>query len=157
MISPAFWLVSGKKFKISRSDDPQHTQLLQTTAECLGGRSFRHKMASFGEFKDRRLWASDICKGTCMVQYGGQYQTTDGFQQANCNGTLQGANQIGFWCDWGEGDGSVMMIGRGGNCSSVYHVIGITEENSASFSFGYDAADTSFGISKDYSLNLWIR
>lgn len=163
MISPAFWLVSGKKFKISRSDDPQHTPLLETTGECLGGRSFRHKMTTSGDFKDRRVWASDRYKGTYMVQYGGQYQTTDGFQQANCNRTLQSANQISFWCDWGDGGGSVMMIGGGGNCSSADHGIGITEENSASFSdsvqfdFGYDAADASFGMSKDYALNLWIR
>lgn len=46
---------------------------------------------------------------------------------------------------------------------SADHGIGITEENSASFSgavkfnFGYDAADASFGMSKDYALNLWIR
>ena len=30
MMSPAFWLVSGHEFKITRSDDPQHTPLLQT-------------------------------------------------------------------------------------------------------------------------------
>lgn len=118
MISPAFWLVSGKKFKISRSDDPQHTPLLETTGECLGGRSFRHKMTTFGDFKDRRVWASDRYKGTYMVQYGEQYQTTDGFQKANCNRTLQSAKQIGFWCDWGDGGGSVIMIGGGGKCRS---------------------------------------
>ena len=28
MISPAFWLVSGREFKITRSDDPSHTPLL---------------------------------------------------------------------------------------------------------------------------------
>ncbi|RMX55768.1 hypothetical protein pdam_00020914, partial [Pocillopora damicornis] len=31
MISPAFWLVRGSEFKITRSDDPSHTPLLQTT------------------------------------------------------------------------------------------------------------------------------
>ena len=37
MISPAFWLVRGSEFKITRSDDPSHTPLLQTTGNCLGG------------------------------------------------------------------------------------------------------------------------
>ena len=36
MLSPAFWLVSGLEFKITRSDDPRHTALLQTTGDCLG-------------------------------------------------------------------------------------------------------------------------
>ena len=31
MISPAFWLVRGSEFKITRTDDPSHTPLLQTT------------------------------------------------------------------------------------------------------------------------------
>ena len=31
MISPAFWLVSGREFKITRSDDSNHTPLLETT------------------------------------------------------------------------------------------------------------------------------
>ena len=50
MISPAFWLISGRNFKITRSDDPEHTALLQTTDECLEGKSFRHKMFSYGDF-----------------------------------------------------------------------------------------------------------
>ena len=33
MISQAFWLVSGREFKITRSDDPNHTSLLQSTGE----------------------------------------------------------------------------------------------------------------------------
>ena len=36
MLSPAFWLVSGLELEIARSDDPQHTALLQTTGNCLG-------------------------------------------------------------------------------------------------------------------------
>jgi len=37
MISPAFWMVSGREFKITRSDDHSHTPLLQTTGNCLAG------------------------------------------------------------------------------------------------------------------------
>ena len=33
MISPAFWLVGGKEFMITRSDD-RYTPLLQTTDDC---------------------------------------------------------------------------------------------------------------------------
>jgi len=126
MISPTFWLVSGREFKITRSDDPSHTPLLQTTGNCLAGQTFR------SNFRNGKVWASDQCLGNCTVQYGGQYKSTDGFQQAECNGDIQSADGIGFWCDW-YGDGSVMTIGGGGNCSRADHGIGITETNDASF------------------------
>ncbi|KAL9962521.1 hypothetical protein ACROYT_G031628 [Oculina patagonica] len=137
-ISQAFWLVSGKEFKITRSDDPSHTPLLQTT-------------------------------GSCTVQYGGQYKSTGGFKRAECNGSIQTANNIGFWCDWSL-DGSVMMIGGGGDgCTRADHGIGITEVNAGSFvategwkgnqteyDFGHNAF-TTVPQSLSYSLNLWIR
>ncbi|KAL9962300.1 hypothetical protein ACROYT_G031388 [Oculina patagonica] len=167
MISPAFWLVSGKEFKITRSDDPSHTPLLQTTGNCLAGKTFRSKITSYGDFRNGKVWASDQCLGSCTVQYGGQYKSTDGFQKAECSGDIQSANNIGFWCDYGGGDGSVMMIGGGGNaCSRADHGIGITETDSASFvdkqtseteyDFGYNA-NTGSAPSQSYSLNLWIR
>lgn len=43
MISPAFWLVSGNEIKITRSDDPSHTPLLQTTATVLVGNNSDRK------------------------------------------------------------------------------------------------------------------
>ena len=167
MISPAFWLVSGREFKITRSDDPSHTPLLQTTGNCLAGQTFRSKITSYGDFRNGTVWASDQCLGSCTVQYGGQYKSTDGFQQAECSGNIQSANNIGFWCDWDGGDGSVMMIGGGGSaCGRADHGIGITETNAASFveaggsqteyDFGYDA-ETRHAPSQSYSLNLWIR
>ena len=169
MISPAFWLVSGREFKITRSDDPSHTPLLQTTGNCLAGQTFRSKLTSYGVFKNNRAWASDQCLGSCTVQYGGQYKLTDGFQQAECSGEIQTANKIGFWCDWGSGDGSVMMIGGGGtSCTRADHGIGVTETNAASFveldagsdqteyDFGSDA-ETKTTPARSYSLNLWIR
>jgi len=166
MISPAFWLVRGVDLKITRSDDPSHTPLLQTTGNCLAGQTFRSKITSFGDFRNGKVWASDQCLGSCTVQYGGQYKSTDGFQQAECSGKIQSANNIGFWCDWGGGDGSVMMIGGGGNaCKRADHGIGITEKNEASliegdggteYDFGYNA-QTESTPSQSYSLNLWIR
>ena len=167
MISPAFWLVRGSEFKITRSDDPSHTPLLQTTGNCLGGQTFRSKITSYGDFRNGTVWANDQCLGSCTVQYGGQYKSTDGFQQAKCGGDIQSAKKIGFWCDWDEGDGSVMMIGGGGeSCSRADHGIGITETNEASFvdlrggdteyDFGYNAR-TSNAPTQSYSLNLWIR
>ena len=167
MISPAFWLVRGSEFKITRSDDPSHTPLLQTTGNCLGGQTFRSKITSYGDFRNGKVWASDQCLGSCTVQYGGQYKSTDGFQQAECDGNIQSANKIGFWCDWSGGDGAVMMIGGGGgSCARADHGIGITESNSASFieevrteteyDFGYDANKDEVP-SQSYSLNLWIR
>ena len=109
MISQAFWLVTGREFRITRSDDPSHTPLLQTTGNCLAGQTFRSKITSYGDFRNGKVWASDQCLGSCTVQYGGQYKSTDGFQQAECSGNIQSANNIGFWCDSLTGDGSVMM------------------------------------------------
>ena len=165
MISPAFWLVSGKMFKVTRSDDPLHTPLLQTTGNCLGGQSFRHKLKNYGDFRNARVWGYNRCRGRCEVKYGGLYENTDGFQQAKCNGTLQSSNEIGFWCDWSYVDGSVMMIGGGGSsCARADHGIGVTEQINASFTlttskfdFGFDAMDVSYGFSNNYSLNLWIN
>ena len=162
MISSAFWLVSGNEFKVTRSNDAQHTALLQTTGDCLGGQTFRSKISSYGDFRNGTVWASDKCLGSCSVQYGGQYQTTQGFKMATCNGNIQSNNKIGFWCDWSGGDGAVMMIGGGGNCSRADHGIGITEVNSASFretgqgehDFGDEAGSSA---SNSYSLNLWVR
>ena len=161
MISPAFWLVTGTEFKITRSDDLTHTALLVTTGGCLGGQTFRSKLTSYGNFRDSVVWASDKCLGSCNVQYGGRYQSTHGFEQAACDGGIQSRNKIGFWCDWDAGDGSVMMIGGGGSgCSRADHGIGITEVDAASFEntgsdeydFGYDNQGPSL-----YSLNLWVR
>ena len=165
MLSPAFWLVRGREFKITRSDDPQHTALLQTTSDCLGGKTFRAKITSYGNFRNGRVWAENDCKGNCNVQYGGQFQTTDGFRQATCNGSLQNATQVGFWCDWDHGDGAVLMIGGGGkDCGRADHGIGITEAKQASFlvekqlerDFG-NGAWQSVRITKSYSLNLWVN
>ena len=167
MISTAFWSVSGRELKITRSDDPSHTPLLQTTGNCLAGQTFRSKITSYGDFRNGKVWASDQCLGSCTVQYGGQYKSTDGFQQANCSGDIQSADKIGFWCDWKGWDGAVMMIGGGGSsCARADHGIGITETGAPSFveqghgeteyDFGYDAWSNT-PPNQSYSLNLWIR
>ena len=164
MISPAFWLVSGRELKITRSDDPSHTPLLQTTGNCLAGQTFRSKITSYGDFKNGKYWINNYCLGSCAVQYGGQYKSTDGFQQAECSGNIQSANNIGFWCD-GIADSSVMMIGGGGTlCPSADHGIGITASASfvemggslTEYDFGYTVS-TATTPSQSYSLNLWIR
>ena len=167
MISPAFWLVSGREFMVTLSNDSTHTPLLQTKGNCLAGQTFRSKITSYGDFRNGTVWSSDKCLGNCTVQFGGQYKSTDGFQQAECNGSMQSANNIGFWCDWGNGDGAVMMIGGGGSgCSGADHGIGITETDAASFvhkgngeteyDFGQDAFTTNTQ-SHSYSLNLCIN
>ena len=61
MILPAFWLVRGNEFKITRSDDPIHTPLLRTTDNCLGGQTFRSKITNCGDFRDCKVWASNQC------------------------------------------------------------------------------------------------
>ena len=166
MISPAFWFVKGTEFKITRSDDSSHTALLQTTSNCLSGQTFRSKLTSYGDFRNRKVWATDKCLGSCDVQYGGQYNSTEGFQQAQCDGEIQTRNKVGFWCEW-YADGAVMMIGGGGSsCARADHGIGITEANEASFTEG-NLAEYDFGYNENeggdshqsspYALNLWVR
>ena len=166
MISRAFWAVEGTEIKITRSDDSSHTALLQTTSNCLSGQTFRSKLTSYGDFREGG-WASDQCLGSCDVQYGGQYNSTDGFQEAQCDGQIQTRNKVGFWCHW-SADGAVMMIGGGGSsCDRADHGIGITEDNSASFiepsdtefDFGYNPSQggDSHQSSCSYALNLWVR
>ena len=165
MISTIFWLFSGSEFKITRSDDPQHTALLQTTEDCLGGQTFRSKITSYGDFRNGNTWEpiTSGCLGNCTVQYDGQYETTKGFERAKCNGSFLNADKVGFWCElnW---DGSVVMFGGGGgDCDRTYHGLGITGAKNASFVKGSkseaDFGDSPYsaGITKAYSLNLWIR
>ena len=174
MISPAFWLVNGTEFKITRSDDPSHTALLQTTGRCLGGQTFRFKMTSYGDFRDGKVWASDACLGRCEVQYGGQYNDTEGFGWAECDGSLQQRNKIGFWCDW-SGNGAVMTIGGGGGgggCERAAHGIGVTDADEASlvhnqhgdvlsaedeYDYGNWAWDVKPSLLPTYALNMWVR
>ena len=161
MISEAFWLQQGSEFKITKSDDPTHTALLTTTGNCLNGMTFRAKMKSYGEFRDTKIWASDKCQGSCSVSYGGDYTRVDGFAQSQCDGNIQAKDKIGFWCDYGSGDGVVLMIGGGGSgCDRADHGIGITEENESRF--GGSLPKFDFGNDSDvvptklYSLNLWV-
>ena len=164
MISKAFWTVKGEKFKITRNDDFSHTALLQTTSNCLQGGTFRSKITSYGYFRNGAVWASNQCRGSCSVSYSGQYRSTAGFEEYSCSSSIQSSNYIGFWCDYGTGDGAVMMIGGGGSgCARADHGIAITEENAAKFGgtgsepyydFGYDANNNP---PSSYSLNLWVR
>ena len=140
-----------------------HTPLLETTGDCLGGQTFRAKITRYGNFRNGTVWASDSCQGNCTVQYAGPFQATDGFGEATCNGSLQKATQVSFWCDWDDGDGAVLMIGGGGTyCGRADHWMALTEANPASFLEGsqleYDFVDEAiFGSTsiKTYSLKLW--
>ena len=163
MISPLFWLLNGSDFKITRSDDSEHTALLQTTDNCLGGQTFRSKVTNYGDFRNGTIWPNARCLGTCKVQYDGQYQITDGFVRASCNGSLQAADKVGFWCEIGWSGSVIMIGGAGGACGTTYHGIGITTAKEASFSEENGRAEDDFGNSpwgsseRSYSLNLWIR
>ena len=164
MISPAFWLISGNEFRITRSDDSHHTSLLQTTSDCLGGQTFRSKFTSYGDFRNGKARVSGLCLGNCMVEYGGQYDTTEGFQQARCNGTMQSFNRIGFWCTKGWSS-SVMMIGGGGwTCVEAGHGIGVTASKTSYFvSVPPGRPENDFAYhqwynpTQAYALNLWVR
>ena len=169
MVSEAFWRTTANEIKITRSDDPTHTALLETTSNCLKGNTFRQYITSFGNFRNGAVWSSNKCLGSCSVRYGGQYQSTAGFEKHNCSSNIQSSNYIGFWCDWSDGDGAVMMIGGGGTgCHRADHGIGITEKAEAQFGgpqdfldFGYDGnfdyKYTENEIQKLYALNLWVR
>ncbi|XP_067048625.1 uncharacterized protein [Acropora muricata] len=167
LLSPAFWLVSGHEFKITRSDDPQHIALLRTSDDCLGGQTFRAKITSYGRFTNRESWEIkpnvDGCRGSCNVSYTGRFEDTVGFKQANCSGKIQSADKIGFWCAI-ESSGSVMMIGGGGQpCTLGDHGIGITSAKDRSFYHTSSSNRNDFGDvatsspETAYSLNLWIQ
>ncbi|KAL9978700.1 hypothetical protein ACROYT_G016249 [Oculina patagonica] len=163
MISPAFWMTSGNEFKITRSNDTQHTPLLQTTSGCLGGKTFRSKITSYGDFRNGSQWVRDQCLGNCAVEYGGQYQDTIGFEQAQCNGTIQSSNKIGFWCNKGWSS-TVMMIGGGGEeCKAAGHGVGVTAAKSPHFVTESGRRKTDFAnwewghVFRGYALNLWVR
>ncbi|XP_001623878.3 uncharacterized protein LOC5502715 [Nematostella vectensis] len=165
MISPAFWLLRGKKFKLTRSDDSSHTALLTTTTNCIGGQTFRDMITGYGNFRNGTIWAKDMCRGSCPVQYGGWYTSTEGFSQHSCSSNIQSSNNIGLWCNWDAGDGTVMMIGGGGpGCSRADHGVGATERDQGG-SF-VDAGTGEMDFSNEvmygapqtsYSLNLWIE
>ncbi|XP_078382635.1 uncharacterized protein LOC144665287 [Oculina patagonica] len=163
MISPAFWLASGNEFKITRSDDSQHTPLLQTTGDCLGGQTFRSKVTSYGDFRNGNPWTYRRCLGNCAVKYSGQYQETTGFQDATCNGTLQSFNKIGFWCNWGWSNSVMMIGGGGGNCSGAGTGVGVSAGTLRSLVTEdgrpeRDFANQQWGsVTQAYALNLWIR
>jgi len=135
MISPAFWLVSGSELKVTLSNDSSHTALLQTTCDCLGGQTSRSKVESFGY-----RYARDKCLGNCTVEYGGQYKSIEGFQQAECK-------------NWQADYFSIIMIGGGGNnCSQVDHGFSIRASH-WSFDFGNTALNPP---SQSYALNLRV-
>ena len=151
MISPAFWLVSGYELMITRNDDP-YTALLQTTGGCLSGETFKSKIAS-----NQGLWEKKRCnRGSCHVEYGGNYQNTEGFIQANyCSNGFQRGDEIGFWCRYKDQNAAAMMIGGGGDdCSKADHGIGIKDHQHRR-DFGNEAEDQSLAV--EYSLNLWVR
>ena len=163
MISKAFWRVRGSEIKITRSDDSSNTALLRTYTNCLGGNTFRGFLSSYGKFSYRNIWSSGKCLGSCTVYYGGSYSSTAGFRDAHCSGSIQSSRRIGFWCQYGGGDGSVMMFGGGGSgCNRADHGIGITENNYGAFEEWSDSGESDFGnyapdYTSSYSLNLWIR
>lgn len=155
MISPAFWLVSGYELMITRNDDP-YTALLQTKDSCLGGQTFRSKIKlTLDQWQN--LKQEHCHMGSCHVEYGGNYQNTEGFKQAkNCPMGFQSRDKIGFWCRYENRNGAVMMIGGGGkHCSEADHGIGIRDDDDAR-DFGNEADQQKLPTDR-YSLNLWIR
>ena len=171
MISPAFWLVGGSEFMITRSDDP-YTALLQTTDDCLGKQTFRDKFHTGYGGQHSKNFVDNQCVSSCNVTYGGQYRETDGFKQANENRctpvSLQTGSKVGFWCRYKANhthfNWAVMMIGAGGDgCSGADHGIGIGAgqrpgqdwKRKKNRDFG-NTADESSTVDM-YSLNLWVR
>lgn len=81
MISLAFWLVGGNELKITRSDDANHTALLQSIGSCLGGMSFRQKMASYGNFR--------LAMATSGEVHGGQVAGVLGRARLNMEDSIR--------------------------------------------------------------------
>jgi len=164
MISRAFWTVKGSEIRLSRTSNPNDLGLLVTTGNCLNNQTFRNFITGFGDFQNGKVWGNNSVAGTCAAQFGNNFATTNGFQQANCTGDIGAPNSISFWSDWSAGDGAVMMIGGGGNaCGRADHGIGVTEANEASFTFSVSSEDdfgsngSDFACNDPYALNLWVR
>ncbi|XP_022803806.1 uncharacterized protein LOC111341119 [Stylophora pistillata] len=163
MISPLFWLLNGSDFKITRSDDSMHAPLLQTIDNCLGSQTLRSKVTNYGDFRNGKVWPEGKCLGKCKVQYGGQYQMTEGFGKATCSGEMQAADEVGFWCEWGWSGAVIMIGGARGACGRTDHGIGVTTAKKASFKKEdgrpeYDFGNSGWGShTRSYSLNLWIK
>ena len=115
---------------------------------------------SYDYARNGARWSSgNQCLGQCSVNSYWSVSGVSGFSQYNCNGDIQSAKQIGFWCHYESGDGAVIMIGGGGNsCARADHGIAITEEDgprlgtTGPMDFGDNVAGSS-----SYALNLWIR
>ncbi|MBN2801446.1 MAG: hypothetical protein JXX28_20055, partial [Deltaproteobacteria bacterium] len=163
MISQAFWTVTASEMRVTRSDNPTDAHLLMTTGTCLGGRSFRSKLTSYGVYTGSTAWASNAVRGTCAVSLGNNYSSTDGFQWATCASDIGAPRTVSFYSDWSSGDGAVMMFGGGGgSCSRADHGIGVTEANEASFGGISYSSERDFGSdggtgATAYALNLWVR
>ena len=163
MISPAFWQMDASEIKLTRSDGLNDGAAVYTTGNCMGGRSFRSFITSFGDFQNAAVWADDSVAHTCAVMIGDPTNTS-GFDQLSCSGNIGGPGTISFWADWnqsGGGDGSVIMIGGGGNaCQRADHGIGVTEGDAASFGDMFEADfgdDGILGGDDFYALNLFVR
>ena len=158
-LSQAFWTVKGTEFKISRTDRSNDAALLRTTGSCLGGKTFRDKIKSYGNFLTG-VWATNAVRGTCDAVLS-NYSGTSGFGYATCTGTIGKANAISFFSDYSSGDGAVLMIGGGGSaCARADHGIAVTEANAAAFGTTYtrkDFGEVSPTGSTAYSLNLFVR
>ena len=161
MISDAFWRLKGYDIKITRSDDPTHTALLQTTNNCLMGNTF-HQFILYLADGSRTARSVNKCKRSCAIKYGGEYQNTTGFEMHSCNGSIQNSTYIGFLCNFGPKNVSLMTIGGIGSvCGIADHGIAIKKGpkgNSLDFGnrpTGSDDYDKR-KIQKSYALNFWV-
>ena len=93
MISPGFWLARGKEFKITRSDDPYHVPLIKTKGNCLGGQTFRSKIASYGNFRNGNVWSSDRCLGSCRFNMADSTRQQTGFNRLSAEATSKAATR----------------------------------------------------------------
>eukprot|EP00794_Sanderia_malayensis_P003537 gene3537-4040_t len=163
MVNKAFHSAHGFEFKITRTDNPYHDHLLYTTSSCLAGMDFRTFITRFGNFRNAASWGvTNACRTQCtIVSYSSAYSTTSGFAQHSCSSDLQSSNQVGFWCHYSSGDGSVIMIGGGGSaCSRADHGLAVTEENYSKLGYGpggLDFGDSPSSGATAYALNLWVR
>ena len=159
-LSQAFWTVAAQEFKLSRTDAAGDAHLLLTTGGCLGGKTFRDKIKSLGDYRTK-TWSSNAVRATCDASLGGNSANTACFKYATCKGNIGKPKSISFFADWSAGDGAVLMIGGGGSaCGRADHGVAVTEENAARF--GASLSRKDFGTdstsgAKAYSLNLFVR
>jgi hypothetical protein len=158
MIARGFWSVAADELKLARSDFAKPYPVAQSKGQCLGNKTFRTFITSFGDFRNQAPWGNDSAAGICSADYLNAYKTTFGFSRVDCKGgQIGGADKLGFWVDWGS-SGAVILLGAGGSaCGDASSGIGTSLSPAAKLGTGGDVGHEGKSNDPGYGINLFVR